>query len=182
MVHYPSIKLYNLKLQNVGSNSIRNRNTLRQIVIKKLWEEVPGKGRGEQTAHYLYYVEKLSNEKRIFLTRPAIRRQGFDFLIHVENYQFLNKKNNPKHDDITMDLKKKKSNKPKLYENLREMINKVFLCCDPDDLLSKTNISFSAGYPVDLILKVCKWFFIEQDIRYWNYSGRGMLKEGIDSI
>lgn len=33
------------------------------------------------------------------------------------------------------------------------------------------------GFPMDLIFKTSKWFFIEQDIRYWNYSGRNMLME-----
>jgi len=34
------------------------------------------------------------------------------------------------------------------------------------------------GYPIDLILGVVKWLFIEQDVRYWNYSGRAMLFSG----
>ena len=38
------------------------------------------------------------------------------------------------------------------------------------------------GRPVEMLLKVIKWFFIEQDIRYWNYSGRNMLKNGIDAL
>ena len=36
------------------------------------------------------------------------------------------------------------------------------------------DIEFSAGLPADHILKTIKWLFIEQDIRYWNYSGRNM--------
>lgn len=71
MVHYPSIKLYDLKLQNVGGDSVHNRNALRQIVIKKLWEEVPGsvlelfwprhvKRRDRQ--HIGFYPEVLSYE------------------------------------------------------------------------------------------------------------------------
>ena len=182
MVQYPPIELYGLELPDIGDDVVRNRNGLRQVVIRKLWRELPGEGRGEQTAHYLYYVEKLSDGNRIFLTRPAVMRQGFDFLIHVENYQFLNGKDNPKHDDITADLSEKKNEEPELYEGFNEMINNVFLCHDPNDLLSGSDISFSTGYPADLILKICKWFFIEQDIRYWNYSGRGMLKDWIESV
>lgn len=31
-------------------------------------------------------------------------------------------------------------------------------------------------------IKTLKWLFIEQDIRYWNYSGRDMLWKGIHNI
>jgi hypothetical protein len=30
-----------------------------------------------------------------------------------------------------------------------------------------------------MIIKTIKWLFIEQDIRYWNYSGRDMLWSGV---
>ena len=42
--------------------------------------------------------------------------------------------------------------------------------------LCATNImgQFESGFAVDHILKTIKWLFIEQDIRYWNYSGRYM--------
>ena len=50
---------------------------------------------------------------------------------------------------------------------------KIFECHDiPDEEIEK--ISFSKGPPVDHIVKVIKWLFIEQDIRYWNYSDRNM--------
>ena len=110
-------------------------------------------------------------------------KQGFDFVIHVENKVFMNGKDNPKHDDITQDLQKKKVEDIKKYQKLADAINDVFNCTDPINVLKKySSLNFSFGFSVDLILKVCKWFFIEQDIRYWNYSGRYMLKEGIDSI
>jgi hypothetical protein len=147
-----------------------------------LWEENPGQGRQEKAAHYVYYVEKLADLNRIFLTRPARQRQGFDYLIHVENHRFMNGRDNPKHDDILNDLKRKKSKDLENYKQLVDLINSVYLCNDPEDILTSTQISFSDGYPIDLILKVCKWFFIEQDTRYWNYSGRTMFKESIDKI
>lgn len=183
MVHYPSIDAYGLKLSVVGADLINNRNELRKLVIKQLWEEKPGEGKGEKTAHYTYYVEKLADNRRVFITRPAIKRQGFDFIIHVENYNFGNDRDNPKHEDIIEDLRQKSNLDPAKFDTLKKMLDKVFYCHDPDDLLSENSIlSFNSGFGEDLILKVCKWFFIEQDIRYWNYSGRGMLKEGIDNI
>ena len=42
--------------------------------------------------------------------------------------------------------------------------------------------TFKSGFPYDLIIKTLKWLFIEQDIRYWNYSGHDMLWKGIYNI
>ena len=41
---------------------------------------------------------------------------------------------------------------------------------------------FNSGYSPELILKLVKWLFIEQDIRDWNTSGRAMLMNGINDI
>lgn len=60
-------------------------------------------------------------------------------------------------------------------------MKKVYLCEDIDEY-SYESVYFSDGYSVDMILKVLKWLFIEQDIRYWNYSGRDMLWQSIQSI
>lgn len=43
-------------------------------------------------------------------------------------------------------------------------------------------IDFVSGYSSELIIKTLKWLFIKQDIRYWNYSGRDMLWDGIKEI
>ena len=43
-------------------------------------------------------------------------------------------------------------------------------------------IDFVSGYSSELIIKTLNWLFIEQDIRYWNYSGRDMLWNGIKDI
>ena len=35
------------------------------------------------------------------------------------------------------------------------------------------------GYAFEHVLKTIKWLFIEQDITYWNWSGRAMLYSAI---
>ena len=66
-----------------------------------------------------------------------------------------------------------------MYLKLYNLIQKVYECHDVSDE-EIANINFSVGLPTDHILKVYKWFFIEQDIRYWNYSGRTKIwLEGI---
>jgi hypothetical protein len=36
--------------------------------------------------------------------------------------------------------------------------------------------------PFEMLLKILKWLFIEQDITYWNYDGRQMLKMAIEQV
>lgn len=169
--------------RTININGSLPRNDLRKAVIDEFLKEQPGTGKGNKRSHYTYYVEILSNGNRIYLTRPAWNKMGFDFVIHVENMIFSNGKDNPSHDDIFNDLRKKKNSSKDGYKILHNAINDVYNCKDPNSVLSNIdNLSFNVGYDVDMILKVVKWFFIEQDIRYWNYSGRTMFKKGVDGI
>lgn len=165
------------KIEKFFSNS-GTRNEVRERVIKEFLKEIPGTGNGENQSKYLYFVETLKDGNRIYLERPANLHNGFDFLINVENINFSTTnriKYNPSHDNIFNDLKAKKEESPEKYEKLYKLIEKFYNCKEIED----TNLQFSSGYSVDLILKVAKWFFIEQDIRYWNYSGRTMFMSGV---
>ena len=160
-----------------------SRTELRKTVVYKFLEEQPGLGRGNDASHYRYNVETLSDGRRIYLTRPAYLKKGFDFRINVEGAVFQTGHEYPKHDDIFDDLRLKRAENPAMCTRLHQAIELVYNCEDPVDILPEyTDIKFNGGHPVDLILKVIKWFLIEQDIRDWNYSGRQMFKNGIDEI
>ena len=153
------------------------RNEVRMRVVNKFSEEQPGTGNGDDTSGYTYYVETLSDGNRVYLQRPANLHNGFDFLVCVENTNYAAEgeriRNYPKHTDIGEDLKKKKEEDPEKYKKLYDLLLLVFECNDvTDDALA--GLTFSSGLPTDHIIKVIKWLFIEQDIRYWNYSGRNM--------
>lgn len=165
------------KIEKFFSNS-GTRNEVRERVIAEFLKELPGTGNGENQSKYLYFVETLKDGNRIYLERPANLHNGFDFLINVENVNFSTTnriKYNPSHDNIFNDLKAKKAESPENYKKLYKLIENVYNCNE----ISDTNLNFKDGYSVDLILKVAKWFFIEQDIRYWNYSGRAMFMSGV---
>ncbi len=165
---------------NLNFSNIGNRNDVRKRVIDKFLEEIPGHGKGGAQSKYLYYVETLKSGKRIYLERPANLHNGFDFVVNVEDGEFLTKKglkkHYPAHHHIFEDLEKKKVESRSKYEQLYELITNVYNC--RTEAIDK-NLKFNSGYDVDLILKVIKWFFIEQDIRYWNYSGRAMFMSGV---
>lgn len=159
------------------------RKELRRGIVEHFLLEEPGTGRREKTSRYIYYVEELEDGSRIYLTRPAYLKKGFDFLIHVENKVFMNGKDNPRHDDIFEDLKRKKKENPDLYKRLHKAMTDVYNCKDPTEVLKELgDLKFQSGFSIELLLKTLKWFFIEQDIRDWNYSGRMMFKRGLDDI
>ena len=165
-------------VQDYGS-----RAELRKIVVSEFLKEEPGLGRGDDASHYRYNVETLSDGRRVYLTRPAYLKKGFDFRINVERTVFQTRHEYPKHDDIFDDLRLKRAENPVTGRRLHQAIERVYNCEDPEDIVSEyTDVKFNAGHPVDLILKVIKWFFIEQAIRDWNYSGRQMFKTKVDEI
>lgn len=158
------------------------RQEVRMRVVNAFSKEKRGEGKDELASHYSYYVETLNDGNRVYLRRPAFLHNGFDFVVCVENYNFASsgkrKRNYPKHEDIIKDLQKKKKADSKMYQRFYSVIEKVYTCHNIEEAEYK-NIRFSQGFPVDMILKTLKWLFIEQDIRYWNYSGRDMLWSGI---
>jgi DNA adenine methylase len=153
------------------------RNEVRMRVIQQMAAEDPGNGNGNDASQYIYYVETLKSGDRVYLQRPANLHNGFDFLVCVENANYAaqgkRKRNYPKHDDLKADLQRKKAENPQMYAKLYTLLKKVYQCRDVGDEEMR-RIRFASGLPVDHVLKAIKWLFIEQDIRYWNYSGRNM--------
>jgi len=184
MVEHPTIT-FKANLTNFANRWEEDRNNLRKIVIDQFIKEKAGHGNKEKTSVYKYFVEQLTSGDRVYLTRPVALNWGFDFIIHVENQIFKNGKENPTHSDILEDLKKKKQFNKNAYAKMVEALQEVFNCKDPDEIYSKYNTNLTLlnkGFSPELILKVVKWFFIEQDIRYWNFSGRNKFMEGIKEI
>ncbi len=182
MVLHPEVNL-TVKLESFSGNHEKDRNALRQLVLDEFIIEQAGTGKGNLTSKYRYNVELLSSGRSIYLERPAVLNKGFDFVIHVENEIFMNGKSNPKHADILGDLRTKKNADINIFNKLVDGIGRVYDCEDPDDFLYEyKDVVFKEGFSIELIMKVIKWLFIEQDIRFWNWSGRSMFMEYIQNI
>src|SRR3989344_5328335 len=86
------------------SISCNSRRELRDNLINEFLKEDGGYVRGgkKYVQAYRYYVEILSNGKRVFLQRPAHLNKGMDFQVCVEGLiKYLNGKDRPpSHDDI----------------------------------------------------------------------------------
>lgn len=136
----------------------------------------------EENSRYRYNVETCKDGKKVYLLRPTWLNKGLDFQINLEG--FKSKSNEaPKHDDLTGDLEKKKKESPENYKKLRKAIDEVYGCEEPDEALKKqSNPKFKSGLPADAVLKLLKWLFIEQDLTYWNNSGRRMFMNAIREL
>jgi hypothetical protein len=189
MIQYPP-KTITIKIDSISGNHEDDRNKLRKLVIEFFAKENAGKGKGELASKNIYYVETLATGDRLYLTRPSVLYKGFDFRIGVENQKFKSGKRKkeseiPTHQDILSDLAAKKTTNPEEYPNLVQAIEEVYLCHDTEEVLQENSEKlavFKSGLAPDLILKIVKWLFIEQDINFWSWSGRTMLMNYIKEI
>ncbi len=166
-----------------------NRSNFRKEIIELFLDEKPGTGKGNLTTRYKYVVNQLQDGRKVYLSRPANFNNGFDFTLNVSNTNFnaglINNKGKskrastrPTHDNILTDLRNKKIKNPQLYKLFMSQIDLIYNCKNPTKIL----FDFKIGHPSELIIECIKWLFVEQDVTYWNYSGRSMFYNGIKSI
>jgi len=148
-------------------NGNLSRRETRDCVIKVFLEEEP-------KIKYRYHVETLSDSRRIFLERPT-RRFDFDFKVVVDNWNARGT-----HEEIMVDLEEKAKENPRDFKLLMEAIKQTHNCNDVDQILRECKVSFQKGWSAELLLKVLKWYFILEDIYYWNYQGRDKLMGAIE--
>lgn len=157
-----------------------DRVEIRKEIINMFLEESPGTGKGELTSKYKYIV-KRKGPYEVFLKRPAQFNNGFDFTLNVSNINFNptgKSTTRPTHKNIFDDLAIKKNANSELFNEFKVQIDKIYNCQIPE----KKVFNFSVGLETEILLECIKWLFIEQDVTYWNYSGRMMFYSGIQNI
>lgn len=159
-----------------------DRHLMREEIVNSFLGENPGTGTGNNCSKYTYIVARI-NDHDIYLQRPAQFNNGFDFTLNVSGINFNpdgKATTRPKHSDILDDLKLKKQED---IDSYKKLINEIRLLFNCQELSKNSNmIFFSQGLYVPILLECIKWLFVEQDITYWNYSGRSMLFEEILKI
>lgn len=164
-----------------------DRSSYRSQLVSEFLKEQPGTT--NSVTEYYYYVDVLQDGNRIYLKRPTSLNKGVDFEVRVENTQFrygvrgnvISTGNRPGHNDIHHDLETKKAENPAEFMRLRDLLEKTYNCTPILDR-EYSGFSFTSGHSVEIIFKALKWIFIEQDVTYWNRSGRAMLYNGLSSI
>lgn len=172
--------------KTVSINASSREEYHRQLIMLFLEEE---HGTSEGWNYYDYYVETGENGKKIYLHRPAYKNKGMDFEVRVEDYQFrygkygnvISSGNRPSHSEIWNDVHEKVVENPGDGQKLKELITDIYNCEEPNEALMDS-CHFTTGLPLDLLLYTIKWLFIEQDMTYWNQSGREMNYNGLMEI
>lgn len=194
------VRLNDIDFKGSGNNSVEQRNSLRKLIVDLFGKEEPGTGRGEKTSKYEYIFDDIyykGDKYNIFIDRPANLHNGYDFLISLKKNEipvnfsegkFLKdgkkkrKTASPGFDDIYEDLKLKKQENENKFNQVIPIIGMIYRCEDVNIKEYSKNIHFESGLPIEVILKLIKWLFIEQDIRYWNYSGRATFLEYLKNL
>ncbi len=172
--------LYEITYNLISSNRKNIRKELTELFIS----EEPGTGKAEFSSKYHYTVETYDNSS-IILKRPAGLNKGYDFTVNVDNFYFRGtgkRHKNPSHNDIFSALEYVKTNYADDYKKVSLQINNIYNCIEYDfSEISYMNFIDGDGIErtIAIILLAIKWLFIEQDITYWNWSGRNMLMNGL---
>ncbi len=164
-----------------------SKKEYREKLIKLFLKEAPGSS--EEVTEYFYYVDSDDAGHRIYLKRPTALNKGVDFEVRVEDVQFrygkygniISTGNRPSHRNIYDDLAGKKEENAAKFAQLKPIFDKIYNCEEVTDA-EYAQFSFSNGISVGLLMKCLKWLFIEQDITYWNRSGREMLYNGLVAL
>lgn len=165
-----------------------NREQLRRELTNIFLSETPGTGKRDLASRYRYIVRNIGKHQ-VYLQRPAQFNNGFDFTLNVSEINFnagsYNDKGKlkrattrPSHAHIYEDLSAKKAENVELFKELLQQIDKIYHC----KKTTRLDFPFESGYQSEIILECIKWLFAEQDITYWNYSGRAMLYSGIKKL
>ncbi|MBQ5472358.1 MAG: hypothetical protein IIT58_10225 [Treponema sp.] len=171
------------KLFSLISNS---REDARRQVTELFLDEHFGTGTKELCSKYEYTVETFKNYS-VILKRPTNLNKGFDFIVTIESIYFKQdggrRHKNPSHPDISSVLQQVKNNvSSNDYEKVKTIIWNIFKLED-FDLSTVSGITFTDydgnSHPLEIVLLAIRWLFIEQDITYWNFSGRSMLMNGL---
>ena len=163
-----------------------SRADVRREVIELFLLENPGTGTGDDCSKYWYTVESI-NGYSIQLKRPVPLNKGFDFTVNIDGLYFKKNRryNHPSHSDIVSALTYVRDENPSAYARVKTALTQIYNC-QPYDKESIKGIFFpdyeERDHPVEIILLAIKWLFIEQDMTYWNWSGRNMLWNGIKDI
>lgn len=129
-------------------------------------------------------VDELASGEPVFLIRPAWLNKGYDFKVCVEGWSD-SANPAPSHDEIYSDLYWKREHDDRdAFEALCEAVLDVHEGASPEEVLAAygDEFDFSVGRTPEALLKPLPWLFVEQDVRYWNYTGRDMTIEAVQRL
>ena len=127
----------------------------------------------------------MSNGKRIYLERPTFLNKGCDFVLFAEDVITCKNGNDkaPSHNDVLQDLTiKKGALSSEQYAELLEAIKCIYDMRPYSEAEAHVKNLPQVEWSYELLLKLLRWLFSEQDITYWAGDGREMLYTAIKTV
>lgn len=172
------------------------RKILRDQILAEFMVEPPGIGRGVESSRWIYCVEDGCLDSKIYIQRPAVLNKGMDFIVSItrpmsffaptEN-DTLRTTSTPRHDSMYFPIAHIRDTDMQQYNLLLIYLKTVYLCHNATKIEKTYLREFSKIYEYSptknvklkidclTIARTIKWLFLEQDVTYWNWSGRKML-------
>jgi hypothetical protein len=151
-----------------------------RFAIKKAFAKLWIKER--RFKRYRYNVETCDDGALIYLTRPT-RNSGVDFQVRVQGFRSRkSKRDRPSHTDVDRDLRLKLKARPRSKKALFGAVCEIYDCVEVSEAIRRHRkvLGLTKGLPIDKILRIIKWLFIEQDVAYWLGSGRNMFMSHLE--
>lgn len=164
--------------------SSRSRANVRSEVVRRWLAEKAGDRTNRH--RYRYDVETLADGSTIYLKRPTRLNKGMDFVIYCQNFKQWKNGNDkpPRHVDLEDELRelcKAVKGSAKRKSLFRSALLEIWNCVPPEEVLAAMP-ELARDLRSERILKIARWFFIEQDLTYWTESGRWMLRGALEKI
>lgn len=131
----------------------------------------------------LYDVEQLSDGRKILINKPGGKR-NFGRLSRNDFMVFIFNPINSElwlitHKEVYDDVEDKLENNLALGLRVVEAMEKVCNGEEPDEVLDEVETDTSMGLPLELILKVYKWIWGQEDVNYPTKQGRWLSMNAI---
>ncbi len=161
----------------IDLKTIDVRNSSKEEFAKKLIE-LPYRG---------YEVERLSNGLKIVITKPGGKSiygkpRKEDFLVFVYNPQ-ENSLWQISHKQILEDIREKSKENRLATIQLIDLMEKTLQGEEPNDFLQAIlDLKFQGGETPEMLIKVYKWIWGQEDVNYPNGEGRFMSWCSLDEL
>ena len=158
-----------------------DRIAIRRKLLARIGREYPGTGINDKASRYIYEVETTRDGYFVELHRPANLNKGIDFTVRIPGVHFNDSKSKhwrqvPRHNDIyTILLQFKNQHGAVKFAKVMATIRKFYDCKEQIRIPNLKIIYLTQDFDLDVVLLSLKWLFIEQDLTYWNFSGRMKL-------
>ena len=133
--------------------------------------------------YLLYEVEQLKSGEKIVINKPGGKR-NFGRLSRDDFMVFIYNPNEESlwlisHNEIKYDLSSKYD-----YDDssaIADIKGLYSVCCgeEPDEVITKYNLTDTTGISIEMILKAYKWIWGQEDCNYPTKKGRWLSMEGI---